>query len=520
MIRDKYKKNSSKILLLFLAGIIVGSFSIIPMVFIQKVIDYLTIGNQSEFIKNIILYSVVYILVNVFKIALTNFGLKFELDLNRSIRDDIVENVLNTKIDLLEKAGRSNVFNVIVDDLKSLDDKLIPLVFELGFSISSFLIGSIIIIKYDYIMLLAMIAISAISTIVIHRILEKSETASLNSQVQRLNVINKLYDIIVGARDIKLFNKEKVFITEFNEENHKLNILDKKIVNIKNVSQALVSLLFNLIMAILIFIGGMRVSQGDLSVGALIAIILYASMITDPIFNIIENQKEISTLKNSIKRIDETFNSIERDNINLIENFDIIEFKDVSLNYGDNYILNNFNLVINKNDKLKINGRTGSGKSTIAKLITNMYKPISGNIYIDGKENQTISISAVFQENKLFNMSIIDNITFKSNVDEEKLNQIIKICRLDEVIEKYSATNIGFDSSTLSGGEKTRVLLARALYKDCELYIFDEISTGLDEVLFYEIFDDLMKYLESKTVIIIDHKYICENYFTKTVSIS
>lgn len=518
MIREKYKKNFSKILLLFLTGIIVGSLSIFPMVFIQKVIDYLTLGNKSEFIKYILLYSLVYILVNMFKIALVNFGSKFELNLNRDIREEIVESILNTKIDLLEKAGRSNVFNVIIDDLKSLDDKLIPLIFELGFSISSFVIGSIIIIKYDYIMLFAMIAISAVSTIVIQKILNSSEAASEKSQIQRLNVINKFFDIIVGARDIKLFNKEKSFTSEFQKENHDLNVLDKKIVNIKNVSQALVSLLFNLIMAILIFIGGMRVSQGSLSVGALIAIILYASMITDPIFNVIENQKEISAFKNSVKRIDETFENIERENVNLIADFNTIEFKNVSLNYGDNQILKDFNLVINKGDKLKINGRTGSGKSTIAKLITNMYKPTSGKIYVDGKENQTISLSAVFQENKLFNMSIIDNITFKSKVDEGKLNQIIKICRLEEVLEKYSENKIGFDSSTLSGGERTRVLLARALYKDCELYIFDEISTGLDENLFYEIFDDLMKYLESKTIITIDHKYIRENYFTKSIS--
>ncbi len=238
-----------------------------------------------------------------------------------------------------------------------------------------------------------------------------------------------------------------------------------------------------------------------MSVGALIAIILYASMITDPIFNIIENQKEISIFKNSVKRIDDTFKRIEKDCVNLIENFNTIEFKDVSLNYGDNHVLRDFNLVINKGDKLKINGRTGSGKSSIAKLITNMYKPTSGNIYVDGKENQTVSLSAVFQENKLFNMSIIENITFKSTVNDKKLNEIIKICRLDEVLEKYSIKNIGFDSSTLSGGEKTRVLLARALYKDCELYIFDEISTGLiTNILTKNIFRKIFLY-KSKNVL-------------------
>ena len=519
MIKSKYKKNIHKIIILFISGIIVGSFSIFPMVLIQKVIDSLTTGYTVEFFKYIILYSLIYILIDLFKIILINFGSKFELNLNRDIKDEIIESILNTKIDLLEKIGGSNVFNSIIDDLKSLDDKIIPLVFGLGFSISSFIIGAIIIIKYDYIMLISMLLISCVSTILIQKILNSSEIASERSQIQRLNVINKLFDIIVGARDIKLFNKEKYFSKDFTSENGKLNKLDKKIVNIKNISQTLVRLLFNLIMAILILIGGIRVSQNNLSIGALIAIILYASMITDPIFNIIENQKEISAFKNSVKRIDNTFEMLERENIDLQKNFNVIEFKDVSLNYGDNQILSEFNFIINKNDKVKINGRTGSGKSSLAKLITNLYKPTLGNILIDGKKNKTISLSAVFQENKLFNMSIIDNITFKSNIEKEKLKQIIKICRLEEVIEKYSDNSIGFGSSTLSGGEKTRLLLARALYKDCELYIFDEISTGLDESLFYEIFDEAMKFLQSKTIIVIDHKYIDEKYFTKSIFI-
>lgn len=519
MIRDKYKKNFSKILLLFFAGIIIGCLSIFPMVFIQRLIDYLTVGNKIGFIKNIILYSLVYIFSNMVKIGFVNYGSKLELDLNTNIREEIGESILATKMDLLEKAGHTNIFNLVIDDLKSLDDKFIPLVFDLGFSLSSFVIGSIIIIKYDYIMLFAMVGVSLISTVLIKNILKKSKLASEKSQIQRLSVMNKFFDIIVGARDIKLFNKEKVFTSEFKKENYKLNILDKKIVNVKNASQALLSLLFNLIMAVLIFIGGMRVGQGNLSVGALFAIILYASMVTDPIFNIIENQKEISAFRNSVKRIDETLERLEKENLNLTQDFNIIEFKDVSLNYGNNHVLKDFNLIIKKKDKVKINGRTGSGKSSIAKLITNMYKPTYGNIYVDGNKDQTISLSAVFQENKLFNMPIIDNITFKSEVDQEKLKEIIKICKLDEVIDKYSTKTIGFDASTLSGGEKTRVLLARALYKDCELYIFDEISTGLDESLFYEIFDDLMKYLESKTIIVIDHKYIDEKYFTKSISI-
>lgn len=228
MIRDKYKKNFSKILLLFLAGIIIGCLSIFPMVFIQKLIDYLTIGNKIGFIKNIILYSLVYIFANMVKIGTVNYGSKLEIDLNTNIREDIGESILTTKMDLLEKAGHTNIFNLVIDDLNSLNDKLIALVFDLGFSLSSFVIGSIIIIKYDYVMLFAMVGVSLISTVLIKNILKKSKLAFEKSQIQRLSVTNKFFDIIVGARDIKLFNKEKIFTSEFKKENYKLNILDKK----------------------------------------------------------------------------------------------------------------------------------------------------------------------------------------------------------------------------------------------------------------------------------------------------
>ncbi len=99
-----------------------------------------------------------------------------------------------------------------------------------------------------------------------------------------------------------------------------------------------------------------------------------------------------------------------------------------------------------------------------------MYKPTSGKIYVDGKENQTISLSAVFQENKLFNMSIIDNITFKSKVDEGKLNQIIKICRLEEVLEKdgenVQVANFALVKNYGTNGEKIKLSIEEQIEKE------------------------------------------------------
>ncbi len=517
MIREKYLKNIHKIILVFIAGIMIGSFSIVPMILIQKVIDSLSIGESRLFIKNILLYAFIYILVDGLKILIMNIATKFELKLNKKIKEDIAGAVLSTQIDLLSEYGHSNAFNTIIDDIKDLDNKLIPLVFGLGFSISSCFIGAYIIITYDYMMLFVIICISVTSTVLIKKLLKRSDIAVKKSKDQRLYVINRLYDIIVGARDIKLFQKEEVFKEEFHQDNNILYDYDKKIINIKNSSQTAVSLLFNLIMATLILIGGFRVSRGDLSVGALVAIILYASMITDPIFNIMDNQKEISVFKNSIKRLDIIFSNITKEQASYQKEFKRIECKNICLSYENNRILKNFNTVIHHGDKIKMNGRTGSGKSSLVKLLTNTYKPSSGHILIDGKENFFASAAVVFQENKLFNTSILENIKFKS--ENKNLKKIIEICRLEEVIKKYESNDIGFDESTLSGGEKTRLFIARALCKECELYIFDEISTGLDEALFYAIFDDIMAFLEHKTVIVIEHKYLDDKYFNKFIDV-
>lgn len=519
MIRRKYLDNFYKLILLFISGVVVGTFSIAPMILIQKVIDYLKSNNPILFVRYIILYTLIYILVDALKVLSINLGSKFELSLNKGIKEDIVKHFLNARIDLLENFGRSNAFNLILDDLKDLDNKIVNFLFGLGFSISSFIIGAVIIIRYDYVMLLVMLFVSVLSTLLIKNILKKSDLAVSASQTQRLSVINRFFDIIIGARDIKLFNKEDVFESEFYKDNFILYNSDKKIVNIKNISQTLISLLFNLIMAFLILVGGLRVSNGDLSLGALVAIILYASMITDPIFNIIDNQKEIYTFKNAIKRLDNAIDFIKEESVEICNDFNVIEFKNVGLNYGKNSVIIDFNFIVNRGDKIKLNGRTGTGKSSLIKLLTNMYKPSFGEILIDGRNDKYLSVSAVFQDNKLFNMSIIDNITFKSEILESRLNEIINICKLGEVLDKYSLNSIGFDSSSLSGGERTRVLIARALCKDCQIYIFDEISTGLDEDLFYEIFDEVMNFLSSKTVMVIDHKYIDGKYFNKSIII-
>lgn len=517
MIKQKILKSRFRLILLFLTGILIGGLSVFPMVFIQRAIDFLDLGQYEKFAKNILIYTAVYIFVNIFRIAAVNLFARFEIRLNKENKEEIVHRLLSGRTDILEDHGASNTFNTIIDDLKSIDGKITPLIFGLGFSMAAFLTGSAIVIMYDYLMLFVIIGVSVISTFIVKRILAKSKAANERSQIQRLALINTLYDIVMGARDIRLFGREESFIQDFHADNDRLAGLDGEIVGVQNKSETLVTLLFNLIMASIILLGGLRLSQGGISIGALVSVTLYASMITDPVFNIIENQKEISVFLNAIKRIDLTFHNLYKDDSKIIESFNKIELKNISLKFEDNTVLDGFNMSVFPGDKIRITGKTGTGKSSVAKLITRLYKPSEGKVLIDGDENTSVLASVVFQENKLFNMSVLDNIRFKADIDPKILNKVIDICRLQRVIDKYLDKSIGFDSSSLSGGEKTRVLIARALCRNSELYIFDEISTGLDPDLFEDIFKDIMDFLQEKTVIVIDHRVTSNKYFNKSV---
>lgn len=182
----------------------------------------------------------------------------------------------------------------------------------------------------------------------------------------------------------------------------------------------------------------------------------------------------------------------------------------------NNKILENINLKIKKNSKIGIIGQTGSGKSTLLNIIMGLLEPTSGTIKIDKKLLINSSnlwkkkISFVSQSTYLLDESIINNITFNQSenlIDKKKLYEAIKIANLDEFIEKSQfklKTIVGERGSKISGGELQRICIARAIYRESEVLIFDEFTSALDEKTEIEIIKNIFN-LE-KTIIIASHK--------------
>ncbi len=194
-----------------------------------------------------------------------------------------------------------------------------------------------------------------------------------------------------------------------------------------------------------------------------------------------------------------------------------IEYKDMTFKYGNRTIFTNFSLDIKQNEKVALVGHSGSGKSTLIKLLYRLYDLDKGRILIDGRDIKTVKqeslrseLAIVPQEAVLFDDTIYNNILFSHpTATRKEVLQAIKFAQLDTIIAQFPLkenTIVGQRGVKLSGGEKQRVSIARALLANKRILVLDEATSSLDSQTEHEIQADLKKLLEGRTAIIIAHR--------------
>ena len=263
--------------------------------------------------------------------------------------------------------------------------------------------------------------------------------------------------------------------------------------------------------------GSYMVIKGESTIGTIIAFGLYFQNLVQPIYEFLNNNIDIRNMEPIIQRINE-YNNLESersDNGEELEKIKSIQMKQVSFAYANGVkALDNINLEFSGNGMYAIVGDSGAGKSTLIKLMSALYDSYDGEIYVNGIELRHYgvkqirsNISFVTQETELRNASIRDNIKLDKEIDDSKIEEIIEFVNLKEVVNKLEngIDTIMNERANLSGGEKQRLAIARALAKESSIYIFDEPTAALDTVnekIIKEIIEQLSK---EKIVIIITH---------------
>ncbi len=362
-----------------------------------------------------------------------------------------------------------------------------------------------------------------IAGMIISRIGKSLKKKSDRVQKEQGEFLSIVEETLSGLRVIKAFNSESRFYTSFANSTRRFFEFSNKLLNRQNLASPTGEFLGILVIGVLLWFGGkMVLIEGTLDAASFIAYMGLA-------YNILTPAKAISKASYGIKKgnaaAERVLEILETENpISEIENpiekigFDSkIELQNISFKYEDGYVLKNFNLTVHKGHAVALVGQSGSGKSTIANLVTRFYDVNNGEIKIDGTNIKDLTkkslrnlMGLVTQDSILFNETVKNNISLgKEGATDEEIIEAAKIANAHEFISELPEgydTNIGDSGNKLSGGQKQRLSIARAVLKNPPIMILDEATSALDTESERLVQDALEKMMRNRTSIVIAHR--------------
>jgi subfamily B ATP-binding cassette protein MsbA len=344
-----------------------------------------------------------------------------------------------------------------------------------------------------------------------------------------------LHETFAGNKIVKAFGMESYEKKRFFDKTLDLFKLEMKAVIARSLSSPIMEFLGGLGIAFIIWYGGYKVITGSSTAGTFFSFMAAVLMLYDPV-------KKLSGLNNAVQQglaaADRVFDIIEmesdikerKDPVTIKRGPHRVTFENVYFKYDDVMVLKDINLDVKAGDVLALVGMSGGGKTSLVNLIPRFYDVTQGAIRIDGIDIRDVSISSlrdqmgiVTQEPILFNDSIRNNIAYgKQNATDKEIIKAAEAAYAYDFIQNFPNkfdTNIGELGGRLSGGEKQRICIARALLKDAPILILDEATSSLDaeaEMLVQKALENLMK---GRTTFVIAHRLSTIDYADRIVVI-
>lgn len=335
---------------------------------------------------------------------------------------------------------------------------------------------------------------------------------------------SKVIELINGMQEIKLHNaeKQKRWGWEFLQARlFKISIAGLALEQYQSVGSGFINELKNILITVL---SAKLVIDGEITLGMMLAISYIVGQLNSPISQLINFVRELQDAKISLDRLSEIHNKEDEEkqdekNITDIPKKSKISLSGVSFRYigSGQIVLKDLDLEIPSNKVTAIVGVSGSGKTTLMKMLLKFYDPVDGIIKIGNYDLKNVSQKAwrnecgvVMQEGYIFNDTIANNIAVGEDyVDKEKLAHAVDVANIKDFIETLPLsynTKIGMEGVGLSTGQKQRLLIARAVYKNPNFLFFDEATSALDANNEKIIMEKLNLFFENKTVVVIAHR--------------
>ena len=489
-----------------------------PMFILMGLINQLVLGNVSSTLQYIVMAILtlifMYILLSEEYVSLYNSTYKESANL----RKGIAENLAQLPLAYFSKHDLSDLSQTIMSDVERVEHSMshsIPKVVAMWLFFP--LMGLIMLIGNWKLGLAAIIP--TLLSFMINPLAKQKEVSEYSRYFNVLRDNSELFqETIELQQEISSFNqsdKVKKNLYKKMEESERIHL---KVEVIPMLAVGISSSLSYISLAVVLAVGIQLLIHNEISLLYLIGYLIGAIKVKE-LFDVSrEGMTEMSYIEPAIVRIKEIKNAFlqEGEDTNL-SSYDI-EFKNVSFAYNeDAKVLKDVSFTAKQGEVTALVGISGSGKTSVLRLISRLYDYDTGSILIDGKDIKNISteslfknVSIVFQDVTLFNTSIMENIRLgRESATDEEVKEAAVLANCMDFIEKLPDgfnTLIGENGAELSGGERQRISIARAFLKDAPVLILDEISASLDVDNEKKIQDSLNKLIKDKTVIIISHR--------------
>jgi subfamily B ATP-binding cassette protein MsbA len=418
------------------------------------------------------------------------------------------------------------ILSTLINDVDRVQTSLSSVLGDFLQQFFTFIIGIVIVIAMGGYLSWALVLFIPVVITSSRKIGREVRTRTRTGQDKLAEIQNILHETVTGNRIVKAFNTELWEILRFKNAATRLFRANLRSVRIQSISSPLMDFIGAVAIAMFLLIGRDEIKHGNMTLGLFASFILLLFKLYDPVrkFALFYNsfQQALGASASIFGYFDGKDDVVERPHASTFTRFrQSIKFENVGFSYsteeGEHQILHNVDLEVNAGEVLAVVGPSGAGKSTLVNLIPRFFDVTSGRILVDGHDVRELTLSSlrrqvaqVTQETILFNDTVHNNIAYgkpdtKASLVEQAAQNALAHDFILRMPQGY-ATLIGEKGFRLSGGEKQRIAIARAILKDAPILILDEATSALDSESESLVQAALANLMRSRTVVVIAHR--------------
>lgn len=496
-------------------------FNIVMAILMKDLFNAASGGGKDLFIRAVIIAVSSLLIAIILQPIFVFLSSKAQKKTMNKLRVKAYNHMIELPVSYFEKEHSGNIMSRLTNDIKIIEDIYHVHIPRICFMLFLGLGSLALMFIYDWKLSLYATIFELLSIFISVIIAIRIKIISDDVQTKRSNVNEKFLDMILGFKTTKIFQIENQIVDNYTKENTKLTDYEKKRDNLDALINT-VGLFFYSSKSIgLIIIGIYMILQGQTDIGTLFAI-----------FNLMNNIGLLSNIGDPFGKLQASMAGLGRvesllyedveyhqyvDSYRQMANDSVIELKDITFGYDENYVLDKLSISVQKGESIALVGKSGCGKSTIVKLLLGFYECNDGEIYIEGKSVSSYSfeelrekIAYVPQVPYLFDGTIKDNIRYgRMDSTDEEIFDAAKMANAHDFILEQAAgydTLIGEGGANLSGGQKQRIAIARAINKGSSILLLDEATSALDSEAEEKIQNVVDRIMKEKTVLIITHR--------------